>query len=466
MVLGKLLDGVLSRTTTVTNTITLFVEKVMWQDLGGMAVTEPVKCPFCQIPDASTDYTLDESFTAAYCAKSQGSFLQLKNYNMEATEHNLPLSLSHWEGVVLYRKFLFQDNINSKVINHITRLVSQSNTRVKLELCEHLIIPSLRQACDRGIEEHLEDSNRFVLVGLIKCFRMTLEESADERLLEFLEDRGAQLICECRDIPGLRYESFALLCSAAKKELHLQPSSNMAEEDNRVFTKLLVLEMVQRDELWSAYFSMKAEEVRQRFFIHTRISTDDSKVSAPVVEDVEVTDDAREVDEMSQELCETGEDVVDACVPIKDISFVTTGSDVLESLCGGSGDIMEELSDVMADESDVQERKPKSSVEMLAVENNRIEILAGTISNCEVAEVESNYGSTDALRNTHVNRKCLRRSEKIIDDDTAPSCDSSDIPEEDGAEVRSSFSSSSPSLTHPLLRHKFSRQVSRDVKVR
>lgn len=169
------------------------------------------------------------------------------------------------------KKILFDSSACSKVMAHISRLLSQSNTGVKIELCENLIIPALKEICCQGIESYLTRMNQEqeVLVGLIKCYRLTLTDSTDSRLTDFIQSYGSQLILACRKIPGVRHEAFALLCAAVCKELKMKPTLPDVDEENvMVFSKMFECEILEHDEFWSAYFGMKAEEVRQRFFIH------------------------------------------------------------------------------------------------------------------------------------------------------------------------------------------------------
>ncbi|XP_071541821.1 uncharacterized protein [Panulirus ornatus] len=290
MILSKLLPGLVNRLPHIVSYITLFIENIVWHDLSGLILTDPVRCAFCHIPEhlgtgvnhISTESTTDDSFALPYGSKGSEPFRQLKNYLKEGHNHNILNHVSHWEGIALYRQFIFNTCISSKIMGHITRLVSQSNTGVKLEICEHLIIPALKEICDQGIDNYLASTGyeKDVLVNLIKSFRLTLAESSDKNLLRFLQGYGSGLISACKEIPGIRLEAFALLCNIVKKELKTKPGmpimSDADEENNLIFTKIFEWEIIEHNEFWSVYFGMKAEEVRQRFFIHTRINVDDN----------------------------------------------------------------------------------------------------------------------------------------------------------------------------------------------
>lgn len=286
MILSKLLQGLLCRQPHIVSYITLFIENIVWHDLSGLILTDPVRCAFCQIPEhlgtgvnhLSAESTTDESFN--FVSKGKETFHQFKNYLKEDQTQSNSNYLSHWEGIALYRKFIFHTCISSKIIGHIIRLVSQSNTGVRLEICEHLIVPALKEIYDQGITNYLASTGheKDVLVGLIKSFRLTLAESSDKTLLRFLQGYGSGLLSACKEIPGIRHEAFALLCNIVKKELKTKPGlpvmSDTDEENNLIFTKAFEWEIIEHNEFWSVYFGMKAEEVRQRFFIHTRINVD------------------------------------------------------------------------------------------------------------------------------------------------------------------------------------------------
>ncbi|KAG7172071.1 Ovarian abundant message protein-like 1, partial [Homarus americanus] len=288
MIFSKLLQEFVCNIPQIVSYVTVFIENIVWRDLSGYMMADTIRCAFCQMPEHlgggvnpfCAEFASDESFSLTFGAKDKGCFHQYKNYHIEAHDHNSSVSSSHWEGIALYKKFLFDTGISSKIMGHIIRLISQSSVEVKLEMCEYLIVPVLKQICDQGIQNYLTSAEyeKEVLVGLMKCYRLTLADSCDQKLIKFLECYGSGLITVCKEIPDIRHEAFALLCNVVKKELKTKPDmpvlSDKDEENNLVFTKMFEWEVIEHDEFWSAYFGMKAEEVRQRFFIHTRINVE------------------------------------------------------------------------------------------------------------------------------------------------------------------------------------------------
>ncbi|XP_068245807.1 lysosomal-trafficking regulator isoform X3 [Palaemon carinicauda] len=273
---------------------TSYIENVVWRDLSGLTVKDPPRCAFCQNPDimgighhsVNGDYAPEESFSSTFSGRSVPSFHSHLNYNSQGyDDKGKPLSLSHWEGVSQYKKYFFCQQVSSKIMSHIIRLLSQSNTAVKIEICEHLIVPTLKQICDQGVDAHLEEKelNTEVLIGLFKCFRLTLAESSDQKLMKFLQDHGLTLIMASKSIPGIKHEAFALLCNIVMKELKSKPGlpvlSDTDDESNFIFTKVFEKEILEHDEFWTAYFNMKDREVRQRFFIHTQLSMGEAVIS-------------------------------------------------------------------------------------------------------------------------------------------------------------------------------------------
>ena len=288
-VLSKLLESLPARMSHVVTFVTLFIENIVWRDLSGLAVTEPVKCTFCHKlkpldPGSnilSNDYASDESFMSNYVAKSKSSYHQFQPHDRDGAEASMH-HVIFWEGLAEYRILLASTEINSKIINHIVRLVCQSNTDVKLALCEHLVIPALTHICNDSIVNYTSTGGheKEIVLNLMKCLRQTLAESDDRKLIEFLNAYGPRLIGECKEIQGIKHEAFLLLCNTVKKELKMRPSmlvmGEVYEESEMIFAKLFEWEVIEHDEFWSAYFGMKAEEVRQRFFIRTQRSTENS----------------------------------------------------------------------------------------------------------------------------------------------------------------------------------------------
>ncbi|XP_063878429.1 lysosomal-trafficking regulator-like isoform X2 [Scylla paramamosain] len=288
-VLSRLLEDLPERIHHVVTFVTLFIENVVWRDLSGLAVTEPVKCTFCQKLKQSdlgsnllsNDYASDESFMSSFVTKSKSPYHQFQAHDRDGAEAHVQYAV-FWEGLSVYIRLLESTEISSKIINHIVRLVCQSNTDVKLALCDHLVVPALTQICNEGIMKYIsrEGHEKEILLNLIKCLRLTLAESGDGKLMEFLNAYGPGLIAECKEIQGIKHETFLLLCNTVKKELKMRPSllvmGEMDEESEMAFAKLFEWEVIEQDEFWSAYFGMKAEEVRQKFFIRTQQSTDNS----------------------------------------------------------------------------------------------------------------------------------------------------------------------------------------------
>lgn len=295
-VLSKLLEGLPQRMPHVVTFVTLFIENIVWRDLSGLAVTEPVKCVFCQKlkqsdPGSnllSNDYTSDESFMSNFVTKGKNPYHQFHVHERDGPEASIHHAI-FWEGLAVYKKLLGSTEISSKVINHIVRLVCQSNADVKLALCEHLVIPALTHICDDSILKYTSRAGheKEILVSLIKCLRLTLSESDDGKLMEFISVYGPRLIAGCKEVQGIRHETFLLLCNTVKKELKMRPGllvmGELDEQNEMVFAKMFEWEVIEHDEFWSAYFSMKAEEVRQRFFIRAQQSTDNSGEHSDVV---------------------------------------------------------------------------------------------------------------------------------------------------------------------------------------
>lgn len=288
-VLSKLLEGLPEQIAHVVNYVAFFIENIVWRDLSGMVVAEPVKCSFCQKLRSETgsnlmsnDYTSDESFMSNFITKGKSPYHQFQAGEGEGAERSTH-TVVFWEGLGIYTRLLSGGEITSKVINHIVRLVCQSNTDVKLAMCEHLVIPVIKKICNDSVADYIsrQGNEKEILASLIKCLRLTLMESDDLKLMEFLHIYGPGLIADCKEIQGLRHETFLLLCNTVKKELKLKPSflvmGEIDEEHEMVFAKLFEWEVIEHDEFWSAYFGMKAEEVRQKFFIRTRQSMDRSE---------------------------------------------------------------------------------------------------------------------------------------------------------------------------------------------
>ncbi|XP_069997726.1 lysosomal-trafficking regulator isoform X2 [Penaeus vannamei] len=348
-VLSKLLQNLSSEMHHVVSYLTVFIENIVWRDLGGMTLREAVRCIFCQTPEyvggglnpITAEYTLEESFSSTFSSRGISAFNSTKkccNQNIDDT----PVSSSHWEGVALYKRLLFCKNISSKVIVHITRLLSRSSAGVKLEMCEYLIIPALKQICEKGISKYESSGkDKDVLVGLLRCIRLTLAESCDPKITQFLQDNGLSLITACKSIPGVRSEAFAMLCNIVKKELKTKPGmpvmSATDEEKNFMFTKLFEAEVLEHDEFWTGYFNMKVREVRQRFFIHTQLDVstmaDDNvpntglnhnknEVISQDNADAETISD--KTDEKEEQLEEENEDTKD----IKEVVYTDSGSEV------------------------------------------------------------------------------------------------------------------------------------------
>ncbi|XP_066957517.1 lysosomal-trafficking regulator isoform X3 [Macrobrachium rosenbergii] len=293
MILSRLLQ-MLTEKPRLVGYAASYIENVVWRDLSGLTVRDPPRCAFCQTPDfmgvshhsVTGEYAPEESFSSTFSGRSVPSFHSPLNYNSQGyDDKGKTLSISHWEGISQYKKYLFCPQVSSKIMSHIIRLLSQSNTAVKIEICEHLIVPTLKQICDQGVDIQLEEKelNREVLIGLFKCFRLTLAESSDQKLMKFLQDHGLTLIMASKLVPGIRHEAFALLCNIVMKELKSKPGlpvlSDTDEESNFIFTKVFEREILEHDEFWTAYFNMKDREMRQRFFIHTQLSMGEAVIS-------------------------------------------------------------------------------------------------------------------------------------------------------------------------------------------
>lgn len=98
MILSKLLDGPLVDMAHVISHISLFIENIVWRDLSGMVPTDSNNCIFCRM----SDYHRPDSFT--YCMKGKGLPHHFKNYRKEELDENILDTVSHWEGIVLYKK--------------------------------------------------------------------------------------------------------------------------------------------------------------------------------------------------------------------------------------------------------------------------------------------------------------------------------------------------------------------------
>ncbi|KAK7071964.1 hypothetical protein SK128_010244, partial [Halocaridina rubra] len=288
MILSNMLQLVMENPSLVTST-TAYIEDIVWRDLSGIVSRDTPRCAFCLNHDylggvkykLTGEYTLDESFSSTFSERCASLFHNPPQYISEGNnEVDQPSSVSRWEGISLYRKYFLCRDIGSKIVTHVIRLLSHSNTNVKLEMCEHLIVPTLKQICDQGIGVHLENKalETEVLLGLFKCFRLTIAESNDQKLMKFLQEHGLALVTSSKCVPGIRHEAFALLCNIVMKELKSKPGlpvvSDADEESSFVFTKVFESEILEHDEFWTGYFNMKDREVKERFFIHTQFSMD------------------------------------------------------------------------------------------------------------------------------------------------------------------------------------------------
>lgn len=371
-VLGKLLEGLPEQSTHVVTFVTFFIENIVWRDLSGMVVTEPVKCCFCQKLKSETgsnlmsnDYTSDESFMSNFVSKGKSPYHQFPACEGEAAGRSTH-SAVFWEGLAVYRKLLSSTEITAKVINHIVRLVCQSNTDVKLAICEYFVIPVMKRICNDSVPNYItrQGNEKETLASLMKCLRLTLMESDDVKLIEFLNSYGPGLIANCKEIQGLRHEAFLLLCNTVKKELKLKPCllvmGEMDDENEMVFAKLFEWEIIEQDEFWSAYFGMKAEEVRQKFFIRTRQSMDNTEEHCNVVESDDTT--PRHNSEVDSSVIEADGYNIE-CDPSEDFKHCTKGNSMLTDSIELGVSVIGHLEDTEKDALSSQKERKIENVE-------------------------------------------------------------------------------------------------------
>lgn len=417
LVLSKLLEDLQKRSIHVVSFVTLFIENIVWRDMGGLAVTDLFKCCFCQKlkldsgSHLSNDYTSDESLISKFVTKGKRPNHQFHGHKEEETDGNT-LPAVFWEGLAVYETLLSRTEITSKVINHIVRLVCQSNADIKLAMCEHLIIPMLRKICGDGVAKYItrEGNKKEILVSLIKCLRLTLMGSDDVKLFKFINTYGPGLIAECKEIQGLRHETFLLLCNIIKKELKLKPNvlvmGEVDELNDTVFFKLFEWEVIEHDEFWSAYFGMKAEEVRQKFFIRTHQSMNIGEKHNYAIgcdNNTPKYDSEKVVPEDATDNCNS------ECNPTENITNIQGNNTLTDSIELGVS--------VIGHLEEAKKESPQSPCER-KVENAEYE--DGTRDSLSTSNVEKYYEDADHLDRVAISKK---QDNQLSDVFKAESCD-------------------------------------------
>ncbi|XP_076043671.1 uncharacterized protein LOC143026783 [Oratosquilla oratoria] len=336
--------------------IVCFIEKIAWPDLGGTAWSTSIDCLICQSPDSmkrrkpqettSSDYALEESFSATFKLIGRGNMHSSVKFSGSA-EGECKGFRSRWKGVELLKHFVFPEDreIKQEMCQLFLRLMSNSSYSVKEVFCDYVIIPLFEYISAQGLAHFLkDDDNALMTACLLDCARLAVSDLVSA-MVRYMDKHSVQLIAITKHVPIVRSQSYKLLCTVINESLQHESSSIYKPESEGVLAEL-VREMTEQDQFWTSYFDMKAQQVKQRFYIHTQFSKDCLHEEVKQQQECELQENCEEVDRK--------EEGIDQPRKEEENTLTSEASDIDEEKMGNIKPSMQELPD---EESDMKESR-------------------------------------------------------------------------------------------------------------